>query len=207
MLQAFQKGMDWLSARALTQSVSTMTFTSSVSRWVCEHSANTADLFHFFVTPPPQAYLPVLLNTNIQDHLPSSCTASKPLHTLAKDILALSSDLHATLLWSCHEDSSIITTTLEDAFAASLEIKIIDPVCQTALPTLCAEGEVTRRQLQKMQATRTGTMLGASTLPVRLVGLTKKLPAAEVKAMWQKVGRVTSLPGLVIALLTGSVPR
>lgn len=91
--------------------------------------------------------------------------------------------------------------------ASRLGITVFDPICQTALCNQHQQGStMTRRQFQKLQADRNGTMVSASGLPCRLLELTTGLPPSEARDLWANTGFVTTVPGLLIALLTDRVP-
>lgn len=155
----------------------------------------------------------MLLSKDAESRLASAHVKSS-LTALALDTLSLSSVAHSSLLWQHlpyrHASSDLhhaSATAVENAMATRLGVSVFDPICQTAL---CNQHEqsstMTRRQFQKLQAERNGTMVSASGLPSRLLELTTGLPPNEAKGLWAKTGFVSTVPGLLIALLTGKVP-
>lgn len=118
------------------------------------------------------------------------------------NMLALSSPLHSALLWgSTPADVAQANVDLENALASRAGLVLIDPICSTPLSSL----KGTRREFQKAHATRTGTVLSMSTLPGRLLTMTRALNnALERRLLWNNVVRITSVVGLLITLMTGA---
>ncbi|CAO1635856.1 unnamed protein product [Sympodiomycopsis kandeliae] len=97
--------------------------------------------------------------------------------------------------------------TLEGDVAKSMGLNIEDPVCNTFLSTMKEEGQITRNQLRAAQAAKTGTPLSLSGLPARLLYLSKSLDQSEGRRLLQELRWITTVPGLIIALLTGKIPK